>query len=143
MNHEKDTEVLNDVMMKVRRMVKDHAFVVSETASLIESCEVLLLIRGLPEHVQLTASQPCILGRADPASSDQQVDLTPHGANIRGVSRRHACLKLIKDRIYLEDLDSTNGTHLAGQRLEPNQPIELRKGQEFHLGQLGIQLLVM
>lgn len=143
MENEKDTEVLNDVMMKVRRMVKDHASVFSETASLIESCEVLLLIRGLPEHVRLRASQPCILGRDDPASSDQQVDLTPHGANIRGVSRRHASIKLIDDRIYLEDLGSTNGTYLVGQRLEPNQPIELRKGQEFHLGQLGIQLLVM
>jgi pSer/pThr/pTyr-binding forkhead associated (FHA) protein len=41
-----------------------------------------------------------------------------------------------EDTLTLVDLGSTNGTHLNGQRLIPNQPRVLRDGDEVRLGKL-------
>jgi pSer/pThr/pTyr-binding forkhead associated (FHA) protein len=39
---------------------------------------------------------------------------------------------------YLEDLDSRNGTFLAGQRID--QPEPLRAGSEFRIGQTTVRM---
>ncbi len=44
----------------------------------------------------------------------------------RRVSRRHASFELRSDGVYLEDLDSKNGTHFNGQRVK--QPTLLHDG---------------
>jgi adenylate cyclase len=56
------------------------------------------------------------------------------------VSRVHASLRRIDERIYLTDLGSRNGTYVNGQRLEPNRPAMVRPGD--HIG-IGHQVLTL
>ena len=52
------------------------------------------------------------------------------------VSRQHARITRQGKLVVIEDLGSTNGTHLNGQRLIPHQPRVLRDGDEIRLGKL-------
>lgn len=104
--------------------------------------ELILVIRGIVERLTLPESQTIVLGRADARIRYMpDVDLTPYGALDRGVSREHARLHVEDGRIYITDLGSTNGTFLAGDQLQPNQPVMLRKGDELLLGRLPVQVL--
>jgi pSer/pThr/pTyr-binding forkhead associated (FHA) protein len=113
----------------------------SVTAS-TEQQEVILVIRGMIERLFLADNLAVILGRIDVgARSRPDVDLTPYGALDRGVSRAHARLHMEGKKLYVTDLGSTNGTFVAGKRLDPNQPEVIRKGDELLLGRLTIQVL--
>jgi pSer/pThr/pTyr-binding forkhead associated (FHA) protein len=46
-------------------------------------------------------------------------------------SRRHAKIYYEQDRIFLEDVGSTNGTQVNGEPLPPNQRIELKDGDKI------------
>jgi serine phosphatase RsbU (regulator of sigma subunit) len=48
------------------------------------------------------------------------------------VSRRHVRLSVVDDRVVAEDLGSTNGTFVDGERL--TQPVRLREGNVLHVG---------
>jgi hypothetical protein len=69
-----------------------------------------------------------VLGRTGP---ETDFDLTPYQAAEHGVSRRHALLRPSANKLYLIDLDSTNGTlcnsvRVAGARaLSHNDTISL------------------
>jgi hypothetical protein len=113
-----------------------------DTASLGENREIILVIRGMVERLVLKDNQPVILGRSDMKTRFvPDVDLTPYGALDRGVSREHSRIHLDGDHLYITDLDSTNGTFLAGKRLDPNVPTLIRKGDELLLGRLAVQIL--
>ena len=58
-------------------------------------------------------------GRMQQSSVLPDLDLAPFGAAEQGVSRRHAVIRRGEDTLTLVDLGSTNGTHLNGQRLDP------------------------
>lgn len=51
------------------------------------------------------------------------------------VSRRHAEIFFENEIFWIQDLDSLNGTFLAGKRLEPNTPQRLENGSRFRLYQ--------
>jgi pilus assembly protein CpaF len=53
------------------------------------------------------------------------------------VSRRHARLILREGRWILQDLASTNGSHLNGRRVGR---CELRPGDELYLGDIGLRI---
>ena len=50
------------------------------------------------------------------------------------VSRFHAQIVQIENRIMLEDLNSGNGSFLNGKQLEKNQPYPLRNNDRIKLG---------
>jgi hypothetical protein len=70
------------------------------------------------------------------------VDLSPYNAYANGVSRLHAVLKLIQDKIVVMDLGSSNGTYLNGNRLFPYVDTPVIHGEILYLGKLKIQLLI-
>jgi len=70
------------------------------------------------------------------------VDLSPYNAYANGVSRLHASLKLVQDRIIIMDLGSSNGTFLNGNRLRPYVETPVVNGDSIYLGKLKIQLLI-
>lgn len=112
------------------------------TSSLGSQKEVLLMIRGMIERIVLTDDLSVVIGRSDlNARFNPDVDLTTYGAIDRGVSRAHARLQLTDGHLFITDLGSTNGTTVSGNRLEPNQPHMLRKGEELLLGRLPVQIL--
>lgn len=56
------------------------------------------------------------------------------------VSRRHLVLFRSEDRIYAEDLGSTNGTYINGSRLKPGEPFLLQEGDVLKIGANQYQL---
>ena len=54
------------------------------------------------------------------------------------ISRRHARLTQSDERLTVEDLDSSNGTSIDGQRISGPMPIEA--GQELRLGEVRLRL---
>lgn len=52
--------------------------------------------------------------------------------SLDGISRAHANIVVEQDRVYVEDLGSTNGTHLRGQRIDG--VAELQDGDRINLG---------
>jgi hypothetical protein len=78
-----------------------------------------------------------LVGRADPASGViPEIDLTGHGGDIGGVSRRHARLALREGEVFIEDLNSRNFTFLNRKRLQPGQLYPVHDGDEIRLGNL-------
>jgi len=79
------------------------------------------------------------LGRDMRPPSDEDgmtVDLSPYGATIHGVSRRHATLIIKPDETIIHDNNSTNGTWVNGIRLVPNQSYQVHNGDQLQLGRL-------
>lgn len=93
--------------------------------------------------VGLEVRDKIIIGRSDPvANFYPDLDLSPYGGQERGVSRRHATI--IQDdehkALFLEDLNSTNGTRINGFSLEPRRRYRLRDGDELEFGQVQMVL---
>ena len=104
--------------------------------------EVILLVRGMVERVMMQTGTLYKLGRFELGINEvDEIDLTPYGAQDRGVSRIHAQLQIIDAIVHITDLGSTNGTFVNGVRLEANTPTALRKGDELLLGRLAVQAL--
>ncbi len=83
------------------------------------------------------------MGRADPVSNFfPDVDLSHYGALQHGVGRRHMRFFIKDNQVYIEDLDSTNGTFLNRQRLPPKTPQPVRDGDEIALGTLVCALVL-
>lgn len=78
-------------------------------------------IRGIPIVMAISSDKPLYLGRFNINNQPQvDIDLLPYGGDRYGVSRVHARINLHNNQIYITDLDSTNGTLLAGRRLIPH-----------------------
>lgn len=70
------------------------------------------------------------------------VDLSPYEAYAQGVSRLHAAVKNINQRILIVDLGSSNGTRVNGQKITPNVDFPLNHGDLIALGKLKMQILI-
>lgn len=59
------------------------------------------------------------------------------------VSTTHAKIEERAGSIFVTDLDSTNGTTLNGEDLEPRRPYELLSGAELRVGATRLQVLLI
>lgn len=100
-----------------------------------------LVIQSTQAEVSLPAGKTeLLIGRSDPVRSVfPDIDLTIHGGDSSGVSRKHARLSLQGTQVYIEDLNSTNFTFLNKQRLQPGQRYPLNSGDEIRLGLLVVE----
>jgi hypothetical protein len=81
-----------------------------------------------------------LLGRLSEADNIKpEVDLS--GFDNSGVSRRHAQVTRTEGQVYLEDLDSANGTFLNEVRLQPGLQHPLKHQDEVRLGSLRMVYL--
>jgi hypothetical protein len=88
---------------------------------------------ALPEQEEIT------VGREDPSSGIfPDVDLTAHGGEDGGVSRRHARLLHVGGDYFVEDLQSTNFTKLDGQRLPAHVRERLEDGARLDFGRVAM-----
>lgn len=96
---------------------------------------------GTPDVLRAPLRQTQILGRTD---EDRKIfptiDLAPHKAQDKGVSRLHAKLTARDNRIIVEDIGSSNGTYVNGHRLVRGIPSRVRNGDTLRLGNLVLQL---
>ena len=93
--------------------------------------------------VGIEVKEQVVIGRSDPvADFHPDLDLSPYGGQEGGVSRRHAVI--VQDEktkaLYIEDMNSTNGTRMNGFTLEPRRRYRLRDGDELELGRVQIIL---
>lgn len=138
---DRDTAVLSKENPAFQRALSKQE-VADGTSTLGDKREVILVIRGMIERLVIAEKEPVKLGRFEPGrKQSNEIDLTPYGALDRGVSRVHAQLELMGNNLYVSDLGSTNGTYLAGARLEPNQPSLLHKGDDLLIGRLSVQVM--
>jgi pSer/pThr/pTyr-binding forkhead associated (FHA) protein len=99
--------------------------------------------RAKPRELEITLLRPIRLGRMDPFHDTYpEVDLTDELAIEQGVSREHACIFRRGNTILVEDLGSTNGTLLNGERLAPYLPVPLKQGDQLQLGKLPIEVII-
>lgn len=56
------------------------------------------------------------------------------------ISRRHAELRIVGQRLTLTDLGSTNGTLVDGRRLAPNVPLQISSKAQIRLGSVPLSL---
>jgi CheY-like chemotaxis protein len=98
-------------------------------------------IVGTATTVQTQVREAMIVGRSDMGSGFRpEIDLMPFDAFNRGVSRRHALITVKNNRLFLRDLNSTNGTFVNGTPCGAGQEIRLRHGDEVQLGRLRMQM---
>jgi|GEM_PF-3137159 len=135
-----DTAVLSKGSSSWQKIIDGQAQ--GTTSTLGEEREVLFVIRGMIERVVMKENGVVTMGRFDTGTiPNEEIDLIPYGALDRGVSRRHCKIQLSENNLFVTDLQSTNGTFLAGVRLNPNESTVLRKGDELLLGRLAVQIL--
>jgi pSer/pThr/pTyr-binding forkhead associated (FHA) protein len=81
------------------------------------------------------------IGRFDlEGNASPDIDLSPFSAEEFGVSRRHLLIKLENDVVVVVDNESSNGTRLNGQRLEPGRSYPVRHADEIVLGAMEIEI---
>ena len=95
----------------------------------IEDVEKPILLRMATNH-------PIVFGRQDATDQPIDIDLGIYSGYAKGISRIHAAMELIENRLELMDIGSSNGTYLNGNRLGPNQRHQLRDGDEIRFGRL-------
>ena len=81
------------------------------------------------------------MGRLDPISNMfPEIDLTEDGGFEKGVSRRHARILRRENDVFLEDLGSTNGTFINGEKISPFHTEMIIDGDSVRLGNLQIEV---
>lgn len=105
------------------------------------SKSAIFFIRGYVERRSFEETPTIMLGRFEETSSPQTIDLTQYWGVESGVSRVHCHVTLEDDTLYISDLDSKNGTFISGERLTPNVPYPLKRGDEFYVGRLSIRIV--
>ena len=90
-------------------------------------------------EIPVPGGDEALIGREDPVSGIfPEIDLTPHGGEEGGVSRRHARLTQDGGAYYVEDLDSTNFTFVNKQKLAPGTRQALTDGDELRCGRVAL-----
>lgn len=91
--------------------------------------------------IELPLSKEVILGRLDPSRAIfPDVDLSSDEGIDKGVSRRHARITKREGQVFIEDLNSLNGTFLNATRLVPELPYPLKNGDQVQLGKLIVTI---
>jgi pSer/pThr/pTyr-binding forkhead associated (FHA) protein len=87
----------------------------------------------------LQVKEEMIVGRADAEGQNQpDLDFAPYDGLRNGVSRQHATITYDGGALYIEDLNSTNGTRINGFQLTPERPYRLRDGDELEFGRIRV-----
>ncbi len=96
-----------------------------------EGIRYLLRIAG----DQLQDGEGIVIGR-NPEES-------PYVINHADVSRKHARMRVMRDRVFIEDLGSTNGTSVNGQTIDDKGPVSVESGDQIIIGSVVMKLRVL
>src|SRR5262249_17423624 len=97
-----------------------------------------------PRMISIPLRERIVVGRMGQAESVQpDLDFTPFGALEKGVSRLHALFTYQDETLYVEDLESSNGTRINGYQISPHRDYRLRNGEELEFGSLRVVVKVV
>ena len=98
-----------------------------------------LIVASTGIEISLPPGSSTLVGREDPVGGVfPDVDMTPHGGEEGGVSRRHFRITLAGGQYAIEDLNSTNFTLLNRQRLQAGVSTTLADGDEIRAGRVRL-----
>ena len=128
------------------RKLQDHTPANRKSVSTggIANCQLMFDSSGaLFEFPMPPKSSPVYVGRkAEYTDNATNIDLTHFNAYDSGVSRTHARFERAGKRLFLRDLNSTNGTRLNGKRLTPMDVHEIHHGDKIEFGRLSAQFYI-
>lgn len=101
----------------------------------IDGPSVRIRFTGAGESVVPLTKDVSLIGR----SEDAEVRLP---ASLRYVSNKHAEIRRVDGAYTITDLNSTNGTRLNGQMLEPGDPAPIRDGALLRIGDDAVGISV-
>lgn len=100
-------------------------------------------VKGAATPMMVVLVDELIIGRRDPSGEFLPgLDLTVYGAYQMGVSRQHAAIRVVNQRLALFDLGSRNGTYLNGHRIAAHQPTPLNSGDDVRVGKISMTISV-
>ena len=83
----------------------------------------------------------CSLGRPDERNNiHPEIDVVPYGGHSMGVSRRHAMIRTINNRVTIQDLKSANGTYINEHILESGKEYRIRDRDIIRIGHMRLQV---
>ena len=94
---------------------------------------------AFPKEMEIPLTKQIILGRSDvdDPSIVPDVDFIACNAISNGISRSHAAISpQTNGEFMLVDLNSSNGTILNGEKLEPHQSYPVKDGDRVLIGRL-------
>lgn len=93
---------------------------------------------------QAALQQTCIIGRmSEEDTSQPDIDLTSADAKNAGVSRLHARISTRGEMLYIEDLQSTNGTRINGVELVPGKSYRILASDEVEIGTMRLSARIV
>lgn len=104
---------------------------------------VLYIGERSPRIVSVTISGTLIVGRGGGEGPQPDLDFSSYHAAEHGLSRQHAALHAANSFLYIEDLNSTNGTRINGFKLPPLRRYRLRSGDEVEFGGLRVTIRIL
>lgn len=94
--------------------------------------------------MEIPLTKAIYMGRLDPASTVlPEIDLTAEDSEGNCISRHHARIRRQEDTVLIEDLGSTNGTYINGQRLTSYVPETMKDYSLVQLGRLTIEVEIL
>ncbi len=102
----------------------------------------LLVLRGQKRNVEYPIYEGLnFIGRADEKPVD--IDLEDQEPPDRiWCSRQHACLSFENNELFLEDLNSANGTYVNRTRIYPGQKRQLAPNDIIQIGNVQLKVVV-
>jgi pSer/pThr/pTyr-binding forkhead associated (FHA) protein len=84
-----------------------------------------------------------VIGRDPNEGEIVDIDFGEYDAFDKGVSRRHALLRPTRNKLYVIDLDSTNGTRVNSLTIGQGRAMEVHSGDTLTLGKLSFTVKVI
>ena len=89
----------------------------------------------------VSVTERMLVGREDTRRGVvPEIDFDPFDGAASGVSRQHAVITYQDGALFVEDLDSTNGTRINGFQVMSGRSYRLRDGDELEFGRLRVVL---
>jgi predicted component of type VI protein secretion system len=94
------------------------------------------------QEFSLEGKDEFLVGRPDPVTGiNPEINLSPVDG-VRSLSRRHAKIVFSDGQAWLrEDVGTTNGTFVNGQKLKTGEPVALRAGDKIRFGSVDIDVV--
>jgi len=108
----------------------------------VSPMRLLLKVPDSQHMLSVPLAERLIVGRSD-NHRDPDIDLTELAGAQHGISRWHAVFTFDDAQLFVEDLNSTNGTRINGYRLDSGRAYRLRNGDELELGRLRLIVQVV
>jgi len=99
---------------------------------------IQLMPPDLSDVISVEISPMMVIGRRNSMKDmEVAVDLSGFDAYQMGVSRYHAMILTLDNRVTIKDLNSLNGTRLNNLDLQPSREYLLEHGDKISFGQLN------